>query len=300
MIKIIPLLLMAGLISILPQSEVHAQSNAPDNDSMTCGNDKCNDEIRTLHRMARFGSFEAMTLLSMVYAKGDGREADPQRALSYLERAVSYRHPMAVYLLSDWYQVGFVVAQDTQRAEALLDDAVKLNHAPAQYKKALQLLQQPDNASRSEGFLLLEKASKQRLVDAMFLLARLKHQGTFTEADLESAAELYKKLVLSGHEESRPFLRQAIHTLAAKPEAAELVADLQESYDIEIIQVIGQEFKGDAVLYNVVSQLRHKGLYSWGGMSKNMTESCDGSNGCFIVTPKSGDSDLNQALSGRR
>ena len=53
-------------------------------------------------------------------------------------------------------------------------------------------------------------------------------------------------------------------------------------------------------IYNVVSQLRHKGLYSWGGMSKNMTESCDGSNGCFIVMPKSGDSDLNQALSGRR
>ena len=250
--------------------------------------------------MARFGSFEAMTLLSMVYATGDGREADSEKALRYLQRAVSYRHPMAVFLLSEWYQEGFVVAQDKQQADALLIEAVKLNYAPAQYKKALQLLQQPEDDKVAEGLTLLTKASNSRLIDEMFLLGQLKQKGHYMAADLEGAAELFENLVLSGHEESRPFLRESIAMLAAKPEKAELVADLQQSYDIEVIQIIGRDFKGDAMLFNFVNQMRNLGLYTWGGAGRIQTGNCDGRNGCYTVAPRAGDSSVVQALSGRR
>ncbi|KKO45280.1 hypothetical protein WG68_11180 [Arsukibacterium ikkense] len=299
MIKNSRLLLATALFVTLMQFPVNAQSNAPDSVDMACSDGQCNSEIITLHRMARFGSFEAMTLLGMVYATGDGREADPEKALSYLERAASHRHPMAVFLLSEWYRQGFVVAQDLQQAETLLADAVKLKHPPAQYKKALLLLQQVDESNIAEGMALLELASDKRLVEAMFLLARLKQQGTYTNTDLEGAAQLFKNLVLSGHEESRPFLRESIAMLTPKPEAAELVADLQQSYDIEVIQVIGRDFKPDTVLTDVVTQLRRTGLYTRGSLSRIRTVQCDGRFGCYSTTPQRGDRDLNQTLSGQ-
>lgn len=300
MTKFNRVLFVASMLISASLSPLQAQSNSPDQNTLACADDKCNDEIRTLHRMARFGSFEAMTLLSMVYATGDGREADPERALSYIERAVSHRHPMAVFLLSEWYQEGFVVAQDNQQADALLIEAVKLNYAPAQYKKALQLLQHAEDDKVAEGLTLLTKASNSRLIDAMFLLGQLKQKGHYMAADLEAAAKLFENLVLSGHEESRPFLQETIAILAAKPDKAELVADLQQSYDIEVIQVIGRDFKGDTMLTNFVNQMRSLGLFTRGGAGRIKTGRCDGRNGCYTVAPRAGDTNVVQVLSGRR
>ncbi|WP_214000948.1 tetratricopeptide repeat protein [Arsukibacterium sp.] len=299
MTKASMLFLTASMMIAASLSPSYAQSNTPDGDVAACADDKCDDEIRTLHRMARFGSFEAMTLLSMVYATGDGRDADPEKALSYLQRAVSYRHPTAVFLLSEWYREGLVVTQDLQKAHTLLTQAVELKHTPAQYKKALLLLQQPDEADIATGVELLEQASDKRLLDAMFLLARLKQQGAYTELDLEGAAQLFKNLVLSGHEESRPYLKETIAILTPKPEAAELVADLQQSYDMEVIQVFGRDFKPDNILSTVVTQLNNTGIYTRGSLNRIRTMQCDGRNGCYTMKPKRGDRDLKQTLTGQ-
>lgn len=292
-------LALLSFIALFPLQQLQAQSNTPDGDVAACADDKCNGEIITLHRMARWGSFEAMTLLSMVYATGDGRDADPEKALSYLERAVNHRYPLAIFLMSDWYRQGFVVAQDLQKADMLLDEAVKLGLPSALYKKALQLLQQQDETSITAGITLLEQASEKRLFDAMFLLARLKQQGAYTAVDLEGAAQLFKNLVLSGHEESRPYLQQAITALTPKPEAAELVADLQQSYDIEVIQVIGHDFEPVTALTNTVRHYQRLGLYIRGSISRIRTVPCDGSHGCYTMKPQPGDKDLKQTLTGQ-
>lgn len=295
-IKVLVGFSMVSVLTIFPLS---AQSNTPDSGISACGDGQCNNEIITLHRMARWGSFEAMTLLSMVYATGDGREADPEKALSYLERAVNHRYPLAIFLMSDWYRQGFVVAQDLQKADMMLDEAVKLGLPSALYRKALQLLQQQDETSITAGITLLEQASENRLFDAMFLLARLKQQGAYTPVDLEGAAQLFKNLVLSGHEESRPFLQQAITELTPKPEAAELVADLQQSYDIEVIQVVGHDFTPVTALTNTVRHYKRLGLYIRGSISRIRTVPCDGSHGCYTIEPQQGDRDLKQTLTGQ-
>lgn len=297
--KINVLLATVSLFAITSSLPLYAQLDTPEQDMQACNEQNCDDEIRSLHSMARHGSFDAMTLLSMVYATGDGREADPEKALSFLERAVNHDHPMAVFLFSEWHRQGVVVAQDLQQADKFLTEAVKLEYPPAQYKKALQLLQQPDENNIAEGLSLLEKASDKRLFDAMFLLARLKQQGAFTAVDLEGAAQLFKNLVLSGHQESRPYLQETIAMLESIPAAAELVADLQQSYDIEVIKVVGHDFKPETMLTNVVKQLRRRGDYTSGSMQKIHNSACYNGQDCMRVVRTRVDKDLVQMLTGR-
>lgn len=271
---------LAGALTLFPSQ---AQTNTNSVRDLSCSQGVCDMQIRTLHSLARYGSFEAMTLLSMIYATGDGREADPKKALRYLQRAARHRYPMAVFLLSEWHREELVVEQDLEQAEALLTQAVELHFSPAQFKRAMQLLQLADEENVAAGMELLHKASNTRLVDAMFVLARLKQDGLFTARDLQGAAALFKHLVLSGHELSRPYLRETIAALAPKPEAAELVADLQQSYDMEVIQVIDRDFKADTMLGNMVVQLQRTGLYVRGSMSRIRTTPCDGTPGCASI-----------------
>jgi hypothetical protein len=146
---------------------------------------------------------------------------------------------------------------------------------------------------------LLQKASNTQLVDAIFVLARLQQEGLFTAQDIEGAAAKFKYLVLSGHELSRPYLRETIAALAVKPEAAELVADLQQSYEMEVIQVLGRDFRTDDMLTNVIAKLERTGQYANGGMSHIMTNQCGGNHACILTKPRVGDRDLHQALKGR-
>tara|TARA_R110002126_G_scaffold38317_2_gene114412 strand:- start:7430 stop:8332 length:903 start_codon:yes stop_codon:yes gene_type:complete len=288
---------LVGMLAMFPLS---AQPDNPDAINMACTDGQCDGDILSLHKLARYGNYQAMTLLSMVYATGDGREADPEKALSYLERAVKHRSPMAVFLLSEWYREGFVVAQDQQQAAQLLSEAVKLNHPPAQYRKALQLLQQPETNHISEAITLLEQASDERLVDAMFLLARLKQNGAFVETDVEGAAQLYKNLVLSGHDQSRPYLRETIAMLAAEPANSQLVANLQQSYDVEIIRIIERDLNATSLLSNAISQMKRTGVYSRGSMSKFPAASCDVRNTCLAFRPQPGEKSLRQVLTGQK
>ncbi|KKO45278.1 hypothetical protein WG68_11170 [Arsukibacterium ikkense] len=273
-----------------------AQPDTPDAVNLACIDGQCDRDIRSLQKMARYNNFEAMTLLSMIYATGDGLDADPKKALSYLERAAKHRSPMAVFLLSEWYREGFVVAQDPQQSDKLLSEAVKLNHPPAQYRKALQLLQQADTTDVASAITLLEQASEKRLVDAMFLLARLKQNGAFVAQDIEGAAQLFKNLVLSGHDQSRPYLRNTIEMLAAEPNKSALVANLQQSYDVEVIRIIDRDFNATSLLSNAVSQMNRTGLYSRGSMTKFPEISCDVTNTCLSFRPQPGEKSVRQAL----
>ncbi|MCF4010165.1 tetratricopeptide repeat protein [Rheinheimera sp. UJ63] len=291
------LLVTSVIVMMLP---LRAETIATSSAGLICAEASCQNKITTLHRMARFGSFEAMTLLSMIYATGDGREQDPKKALSFLQRAVNHKHPMAVFMLSEWYREGFVVEQDLAQADALLTQSASLKHAPALYKKALLLLSQPDTDNVLEGMTLLEQASELRSVDAMFLLARLKQKGIYTETDVPAAAQLFKRLVLSGHNESRAFLTESIALLTPKPDAKELVADLQQSLDIEVIKVVGHDISPDSVLIGFVDTLQSKGLYTRGSMNKIKTTQCNGASLCYSIKPERGQFTLGQVISGQQ
>lgn len=288
--------------AILLPLQLHARS--AQSQELACVSGNCNKDIRDLHKLARHGSAEAMTLLSMIYATGDGRPAEPERALRMLSRAAKSGHEPALLLLSDWYERGFVVEQDPAQAASLLQKAVALDYAPALYKVAVTKLLDPAPGIQRDGLALLEKASEKKLLDAVFLLARMKLSGEIAEQDINAAATLFKQLVLVGHQPSRPYLQNCIALLSAQisaqvsaqAEVAEQVADLQQSYDMEIIQVIGRDLKTESMLTNVVQQLQRTGLFDPGSMVRIRSQRCDGSFGCVSISPRAGDRDLKQSL----
>lgn len=57
------------------------------------------------------------------------------------------------------------------------------------------------------------------------------------------AAELYKRLVLSGQTSARPYLQQITEQLAEDQQHHTLVADLREVDNIEVIRVSGQQLQ---------------------------------------------------------
>lgn len=285
-------LLLSG-ISLVP-AQAHVQS--ANTVKLACLDGRCDKDIKQLHYLARYGSLEAATLLSMIYATGDGREADPKRALQMLNRAVNRRHPPALFLLSEWYRQGFVVEADPAKAAELLQSAVKAGYAPALYKTALPKLASPDPAIQQEGLTLLQAASEKQLLDAVFLLARLQLTGEIANQDISGAANLFKQLVRVGHHESRPYLQQSIALLSKQPDNIEQLAELQEAYDIEVIQVIGRDFKTESMLSNMVHQLKRTGLYVHGSMFRIRGQQCNASTGCVSISPRAGDRDLNQML----
>jgi TPR repeat protein len=298
-------LLLSG-ISLVP-AQAHVQS--ANTVKLACLDGRCDKDIKQLHYLARYGSLEAATLLSMIYATGDGRKADPKRALQMLNRAVNRRHPPALFLLSEWYRQGFVVEADPAKAAELLQSAVKAGYAPALYKTALPKLANSDPAIQREGLTLLQAASEKQLLDAVFLLARLQLSGEIAKQDISAAANLFKQLVRVGHQESRPYLQQSIALLAKQADSIEqvaelqkaydievMVAELQEAYDIEVIQVIGRDFRTESMLSNMVHQLKRTGLYVHGSMFRIRGQQCNASTGCVSISPRAGDRDLNQML----
>ena len=206
-------------------------------DTKVCEGNQCENEMRRLIKLARSGSGDAAAFVAMAYASGDGLEQNHQEATRFIKLGVRHRNPMATYLMSDWYRNGFVLEQNTEQADKLLAQAVKSEYAPALYQQAVLHLQTDDEAKVTEAVTLLEQAAEAKLMNAMFLLARLKQTGTATEQDLAGAGRLFKALTLARHPQARDYLQQVIDEIAADEQQTELVADFKSVDDIEVIQV---------------------------------------------------------------
>jgi len=265
-----------------------------------CTDTDCSRELRRLIRLARDGSGDAAAFVAMAYATGDGLEQNTREAVRYLRMGVRQRNAMAVFLMSDWLRNGFMVEQDLAEADRLLDQAVQLNHSPAQYAKALQLLQTEDPAYLPEAIKLLELSAEKKLSTSMLLLAQLKQHGVGIEQDLPGAAELYKRLVLSGQHNAKPYLQEVTTLLANDSQHALLVKDLREVENIEVIRVSGQQMQVNNMLEGLVNRLNASGQFdsrSVGSRIRGVSCEQTGSN-CSSTRPERGASSLNEVLTG--
>lgn len=292
-------LLLIGLLAIPATATEQTFDNKADS---VCSDTDCSKELRRLIRLARGGSGDAAAFVAMAYATGDGLEQNTEQAIRYLRMGVRQRNPMAVNLMSDWLRNGFMVEQDLDESARLLEQAVKLNYAPAQYSKALQLLQTEDPAQLPDAVELLELAASQKLSAAMLLFAQLKQHGVGLEQDLPGAADLYKRLVLSGQQNAKPYLQEVTSQLAASNEHSTLVNELREVENIEVIRVSGQQFQTSNMLEGLVKRLSATGQFdsrSVGSRIRGMSCEQSGSN-CSSTRPERGASSLNEVLSGRQ
>jgi len=291
--------------SLIVLSLLAAPTNAKSIDNTAeankiCTDTDCSRELRRLMRLARDGSGDAAAFVAMAYATGDGLEQNTKEAVRYLRIGVRQRNAMAVFLMSDWLRNGFMVEQDLTEANRLLDQAVQLNHGPAQYSKALQLLQTEDPAYLPEAVKLLELSAAQRLSTSMLLLAQLKQHGVGIEQDLPGAAELYKRLVLSGQHSAKPYLQEVTALLANDTQHELLVKDLREIENIEVIRVSGQQMQVSNMLEGLVNRLNASGQFdsrSVGSRIRGVSCEQTGSN-CSSTRPERGASSLNEVLTG--
>lgn len=294
--------------SITSFSPTAIASQASSNSQQVCADKDCTTEMRKLMRLARNGSGDAAAIVAMAYATGDGLEQDSKEALRYLRLGVRHRNAMATYLMSDWLRNGFMVEQDLAEADKLLDLAVAQKYSPAQYQKAMLLLQTEEEIAVAQAVTLLEAASEQKLVNAMYLLARFKHEGIATEQDLPGAAELYRYLVMSGHNESRPHMQSLMSELRQASTAdagqsadhSELLSRLQDADNVEVIQVVGSVNQTNTMLDGMVRRLNATGRYdnrSVGSRIRGVSCEQSGSN-CGVIRADSSSGSISEALSG--
>ncbi|MCC5854527.1 MAG: sel1 repeat family protein [Idiomarina sp.] len=264
-----------------------------------CQDNDCTATINRMIRLARNGSGDAAAIVAMAYASGEGVEQDLNQAARYARYGVRHRSAVAAYMLSDWHSRGFVVEQDEVEANRLLDIAVNQGHAPAKYRKAMQLLAEPSEEGFDEALVLLYEASNERLVSAMYVLARFKQEGIGVEQDLEGAADLYRRLTLAGHSEARPYLRAITRELERQSNNDELVASLREADNMERIQVTGQRTAGLGQLDAIVRRLDATGQFDNRSIGSRIRGvSCEQSGSNCVVTRPGDASSIDEIISG--
>ncbi|KKO46377.1 hypothetical protein WG68_06320 [Arsukibacterium ikkense] len=269
-------------------------------EAKVCEGNQCENEMRRLIKLARSGSGDAAAFVAMAYASGDGLEQNHQEAARFIKLGVRHRNPMATYLMADWHRNGFVLEQNIEQADKLLAQAVKSEYPPAMYQQALLYLQTDDETKVDEAVTLLEKAAETKLMNAMFILARLKHTATATEQDLAGAGKLYKALTLARHPEARDYLQQVINEMATDTQQTDLIADFKSVDDIEVIQVRGQKLEANVMLDGLVRRLNASGKYDRRSVGSRISGvTCENSgSACASITPGSGASSIGEVLSG--
>lgn len=272
-----------------------------------CEGSNCEEIMRRFMRLSRGGSGDASALVAVGFANGEGFAKDHKEAERFINLGVRQQSGLAAYIKSDWLQRGFIVEQNIPEAMQLLETAVSLNHAPAMHQKGVLLMQAEDLEGDNrhllnEAITLFTEAAELDLSSSMYALARLKHAGIGMQRDIEAAAELYRRLTLSGHSGARTHLRQITQELEASNGNENLVASLIEADNMERIQVRGSAMNFNARLDGLARRLDSTGMYdnrSVGTRIRGVTCEQTGSN-CTSGRPQKGASSLNEVLTGQQ
>ncbi|EGN74228.1 hypothetical protein A28LD_2255 [Idiomarina sp. A28L] len=198
-----------------------------------CEENDCSDAMKSIHRAADYGSAEAMIILAVGYANGEGVEADERKAKIWMQEAIRFRNPQAYHVKSQWRRNGTIFAQSEERADYWLDKAIKANYAPAFYERAVRNLRA--NVNIDEAMNLLQDASVSGHPESMYLLAQLFEESN----EHREAARLYMHLAVKNYRDSAERNRgYARHfEQSDNEEDRELAAQLREYESMEVIVV---------------------------------------------------------------
>lgn len=257
----------------------------------TCVDEACKAQMRNLTELARNGSGRAAAFVAMAHATGDGLELNLKRAERFIKLGVRYDDPVATFMMANWLKDGFVLEQDLEKSAKMLDEAIELDYAPAMYQKAVSNFKSGDEEKAFQAVELLEKASEQNDMRSMFLLARLKQLGTYTEQNLVEAGDLFESLAKARYPGVKPHLNEIMSELSSQNGNDELLARYQSAQDIEVIEVTGQQLEIGFLIEGLVDRLSESGQYdkrSIGSRIRGVACGQSGSN-CVSVDPKSGD-----------
>ncbi|RUO18725.1 hypothetical protein CWE08_10870 [Aliidiomarina iranensis] len=200
-----------------------------------CAENDCSEAIENLHRAADYGADEAMIILAVSYANGEGVNVNMDQARIWMKEALRFRNPQAYHVKSNWRRNGTVFEQNEERADYWLQKAVESGYAPAVYEQAVRNIRA--NGDIDEILALLKDAAKDGHPESMYLLAQL-----FEESNQHrQAAQLYMHLAVKNYRDSNERNRAYARYFeqSEQEEDRELAAQLREYESMEVIVVRG-------------------------------------------------------------
>ncbi|MCH8493861.1 MAG: sel1 repeat family protein [Idiomarina sp.] len=268
--KIKHLMLIVGFVALQITAQGTAQAAGIESE----------EQLENLKRAAQYGSSEAMIMLSVTYANGEGVDNDEVIAMRWMREAIRNRNPQAYFVKSQWLRNGHVVDSDLERADYFLDRAVAAGHAPAMYEKAARKLRE-DMADQAAIELLADAADMGHF-GSMYLLARLLENGMVSgEPEIEKAAALYSTLAIRNYRDSREKLRAYAQFFSQQGTEAseEIVASIESSLNMEVIEI-----RGDAAFANTLARLTETARRPTTGTRIRRAQDCGvQSLGCQVV-----------------
>lgn len=196
------------------------------------------DQVKQLIRAAQYGSGEAMVMVAVAHANGEGVEANEGMAMRWIREAIRFRNPQAYLVKSQWLRNGNMLEQDIERADYWLERAVKANYVPAIYEMAARMLR--DDINNEAAVDLLSEAADEGHLASMYLLARLYESGMVNSTpQYEQAVELYSYLAIRNFRDSREklYAYERFFTEQQDTSSQKLVSHIQDSLAMEVITV---------------------------------------------------------------
>ncbi|RTE85924.1 MULTISPECIES: tetratricopeptide repeat protein [Gammaproteobacteria] len=228
-----------------------------------CESEECERMIRNFEEYGQNGHAGSMVFMALAYAHGDGVEMDHDKASMWLREAIRMRSQVAPYVAAQWYREGIVWEQDLEEAEDYIDRAISYGYPLAMFDRSVKLLQAGEDIE--EGLDLLERAAEEKLPNAQYLLARLIEEGQYYQQDVVAAGLMYRGLAVKGYRDSRARLDNIVDAVRQVEEAPTVVAaeesredilnDLTAYDDMEVITVTGRYESFEAQIADIQAGL---------------------------------------------
>ncbi|RUO32687.1 tetratricopeptide repeat protein [Aliidiomarina sanyensis] len=255
-----------------------------------CEEGICSEVMERLQRSADYGSSEAMIIMAVAYANGEGVAVNTDRARVWMKEAIRFRNPQAYHVKSQWRRVGRIFDQNEERAEYWLSRAINVGYAPAMYERAIRNLQA--NIDIDASIELLQDAAEEGHPESMYTLARMYEEGALGEVYPFEAAALYMHLAVRNFRDSRERLREYTQTFEASDDAEvqAFARTLREYENMEVIVVRAMQGDSLDILANLSERLQSRYFRTPGtGTRLRRTSPCgQGGLPCNVVFDRDG------------
>lgn len=190
------------LVSLAFAGPVLAQVTPPYEEAVSLYEDKDYKGARAIaEALAKKGDARAMAMLGVLYQKGQGVEADLNKAVEWYADAAEKGNLGAQYSLGEIYLNGTLGEADPQRGRYWMEKAAKQGKPEAQHRMGLLAASEtpPDWLEAAEWF---SKAAEQDYPDSQYNLGVLFAEGRGVEESKIRAGEWFAKAAVKGHRDA--------------------------------------------------------------------------------------------------
>lgn len=197
-----PAFLLALALGLAVAGPALAQAQPPYEEAVSLYEDKDYKGARAIaEALAKKGDARALAMMGVLYQKGQGVEADLNKAADFYSQAADKGNVGAQYSLGEIYLNGLLGEADPDRGRYWMEKAAKQGKAEAQHRMGLLAASEtpPDWLEAAEWF---DKAALQGYADSQYNLGVLFAEGRGVEPNKIRAGEWFAKAAVKGHRDA--------------------------------------------------------------------------------------------------